>query len=99
MGMARCAWSVLIPEIRASARSTSLFRHLFIMACLTCCATLSRYLLKAGYRVLMPLFRGTLGFGDDFAQVGYACSLHRGFVVAWQQRISLLSTPLVAKAS
>jgi hypothetical protein len=26
-----------------------------------------RYLLFAGYKVLMPLFRGTLGFGNDFA--------------------------------
>ena len=30
---------------------------------------LRRYLLKAGYRVFLPLFRGTLGFGDKFAQV------------------------------
>lgn len=28
-----------------------------------------RHLLMAGYRVFMPLFRGTMGFGDEFSQV------------------------------
>ena len=27
-----------------------------------------RHLLKAGYRVFQPFFRGGLGFGDEFAQ-------------------------------
>eukprot|EP00750_Incisomonas_marina_P007562 INCI14996.4.p1 GENE.INCI14996.4~~INCI14996.4.p1 ORF type:complete len:945 (-),score=167.79 INCI14996.4:3337-6171(-) len=27
-----------------------------------------RHFLKAGYRVFQPLYRGTLGYGDDFAQ-------------------------------
>jgi dienelactone hydrolase len=32
-----------------------------------------RHLLRAGYRVLRPAFRGSLGFGDDFAQGNIAC--------------------------
>ena len=32
-----------------------------------------RHLLFAGYRVFMPLFRGTLGFGDRFSQANIGC--------------------------
>ncbi|EGD79116.1 hypothetical protein PTSG_09843 [Salpingoeca rosetta] len=32
-----------------------------------------RQLLKSGYRVIMPLFRGTLGYGDKFAQANIGC--------------------------
>jgi len=32
-----------------------------------------RYLLKAGYRIFCPAFRGSLGFGDNFAQGNIGC--------------------------
>ena len=32
-----------------------------------------RHLLRAGYRVFRPAFRGSLGFGDDFAQGNIGC--------------------------
>ncbi len=32
-----------------------------------------RHFLRAGYRVFRPAFRGSLGFGDDFAQGNIAC--------------------------
>eukprot|EP00049_Salpingoeca_infusionum_P009925 m.168781 g.168781 ORF g.168781 m.168781 type:complete len:650 (-) comp14483_c2_seq1:53-2002(-) len=32
-----------------------------------------RQMLQAGYRVIMPLFRGTLGYGNDFAQANIGC--------------------------
>ncbi len=35
-----------------------------------------RHLLRAGYRVLRPAFRGSLGFGDEFAQGNIGCQGH-----------------------
>ena len=32
-----------------------------------------RHLLRAGYRVFRPAFRGSLGFGDDFARSNIGC--------------------------
>lgn len=32
-----------------------------------------RYLLRAGYRILEPAFRGSLGFGDDFLGANIGC--------------------------
>ena len=34
-----------------------------------------RHVLMAGYRVFLPLFRGTLGFGDEFAIANYRCQV------------------------
>ncbi|MCZ6634525.1 MAG: prolyl oligopeptidase family serine peptidase [bacterium] len=39
-------------------------------------ASRHRHLLRAGYRIFCPAFRGSLGFGDAFAQANIGCQGH-----------------------